>query len=90
MRGADRWRRAALLKTATQRIWRADRSAIVVDRSKTLLRKGRGWAGAGAKYIFAQGCCLGAIARRAAWLGAWVDRKFVAGGCVCHSRFVST
>ena len=90
MRGADRSTRRALLNTASQRIWGADGSAIVVDRSKTLLGKGRVRAGAGAQYIFAQSCCLGAIARRSAWLRAWVDRQSVAGCCVWRSPFVST
>lgn len=90
MRGADRWRRAALLNTASQRIWGVDRSAIVVDRSKTLLGKGMVRAGAGPKYIFAQSCCLGAIQRLSAWLQPWVDRQSVAGRCVCRAPFVST
>lgn len=62
MRGADRCRRAVLLKTASERVWGSIRSPIVVDRSKTLLGLGV-WAGSATKYIFAQGCCLGAIQR---------------------------
>ena len=62
MRGADRCRRSVLLNTASKRVRLADKSPIVVDRSKTLLGLGV-WAGAATKYIFAQGCCLGAIQR---------------------------
>jgi len=42
VRGADRCRRAVLLKTATKRVRLADRAPIVVDRSKTLLGQGVG------------------------------------------------
>ena len=42
VRGADRCRRAVLLKTASKRVCRSIRSPIVVDRSKTLLGQGVG------------------------------------------------
>lgn len=65
MRGAGRCRRAVLLKTASKRVWGSIRSPIVVDRSKTLLDLGM-WAGAATQYIFAQGCCFGALQRLSA------------------------
>ncbi|MEG4573446.1 hypothetical protein QUA56_12235 [Microcoleus sp. N3A4] len=67
MGGVDRWKRAVLLKTASKRVWRADRQLRSIDLKLS-------WAsvraGAGVKYIFAQGCCLGAIERISLRLGA--------------------
>ncbi|MEG4318177.1 MULTISPECIES: hypothetical protein [unclassified Microcoleus] len=59
------------------------RSAIAVDRPKTLLGKRGGEIGA--KYILAQDCCLGTIEKIPTELGVSGARQSVAGRWVCRS-----